>query len=143
MWDFGGQADQRLVHQLYMDNAALILLVFDAGKEDVLQGLREWGVALERAPSARGAIRFLVAARIDAGFQVYRTKLENFRKEKGFAKYFETSAKDGTGCRQLLADIWKLLPWQFMTTHSSPRIFHQIKLEVIRHRDSGRTLLTL
>jgi WD40 repeat protein len=28
LWDFGGQADQRLIHQLYLDKAALILMIF-------------------------------------------------------------------------------------------------------------------
>jgi GTPase SAR1 family protein len=34
LWDFGGQADQRLIHQLYMDETALAVLVFDGQKED-------------------------------------------------------------------------------------------------------------
>ena len=29
LWDFGGQADQRLIHQLYMEETALTVLVFD------------------------------------------------------------------------------------------------------------------
>ena len=36
LWDFGGQADQRLIHQLYMEKAALILLVFNADRDVVL-----------------------------------------------------------------------------------------------------------
>lgn len=48
LWDFGGQADQRLIHQLYMDRAALILLLFNADQEDVLPGLRDWQTALRR-----------------------------------------------------------------------------------------------
>jgi len=31
LWDFGGQADQRLIHQLYMDETALAVLVFAIG----------------------------------------------------------------------------------------------------------------
>jgi GTPase SAR1 family protein len=33
LWDFGGQADQRLIHQLYLDRTALVLLTFDSDKE--------------------------------------------------------------------------------------------------------------
>jgi WD40 repeat protein len=48
LWDFGGQADQRLIHQLYMDRSALILLLFNADQEDVFPGLRDWLTALGR-----------------------------------------------------------------------------------------------
>jgi GTPase SAR1 family protein len=39
LWDFGGQADQRLIHQLYMDETALAVLVFDGQKEDLFETL--------------------------------------------------------------------------------------------------------
>ena len=39
LWDFGGQADQRLVHQLYMDETALAVLVFEGQKEDLFETL--------------------------------------------------------------------------------------------------------
>lgn len=143
LWDFGGQADQRLVHQLFMDKAALILLLFDAGKEDVLQGLREWASALERSPSAKSAPRFLVAARTDAGFQASRAKVIEFSTVNSFAKFIETSAKEGTGCEELLEAIWKFIPWNTMSTHSSPRVFQRVKSEILRLRDSGKSLITI
>jgi WD40 repeat protein len=42
LWDFGGQADQRLIHQLYLDRTAAVLLLFDGDKDTVMPGLREW-----------------------------------------------------------------------------------------------------
>ena len=42
LWDFGGQADQRLIHQLYMDETALAVLVFDGQKEDLFETLGQW-----------------------------------------------------------------------------------------------------
>jgi hypothetical protein len=33
LWDFGGQADQRLIHQLYMDQTQVAALVFDPQKD--------------------------------------------------------------------------------------------------------------
>jgi WD40 repeat protein len=38
LWDFGGQADYRLVHQLFMDDTALAALVFDPQSEDHSKG---------------------------------------------------------------------------------------------------------
>lgn len=91
LWDFGGQADQRLVHQLFMDNAALILLLFDADREDIIPGLREWQTALRRCID-HDTGQFLVAGRIDTGFRASRKKLKDFARENGF-DYYETSAK--------------------------------------------------
>jgi small GTP-binding protein len=140
LWDFGGQADQRLVHQLYMDRAALILLLFDADKEDVLPGLREWQMALRRCVPATTPL-LLVAGRIDTGFKASRGKLQKFAEEQGF-RYFETSAKDGTSCQTLSQEIKRSIPWEQMEKRTSPRIFKLIKDEILKLRDAGGALYT-
>jgi small GTP-binding protein len=140
LWDFGGQADQRLVHQLYMDHAALILLLFNADKDDVLPGLREWQSALRRSVSANTPL-LLVAGRVDAGFRASRGKLQSFANEQGFG-YFETSAKEGTGCCELTEAIKGSIPWEQMERRTSPRIFKLIKDAILRLRDEGQVLHT-
>jgi small GTP-binding protein len=140
LWDFGGQADQRLVHQLYLDRAALILLLFDADKEDALPGLRDWQMALRRCVPATTPL-LLVAGRIDAGFRASRAKLQQFAQEQGF-RYFETSAKDGTGCQSLAQAINEGIPWEQMEKRTSPRIFKLIKDEILKLRDAGGALYT-
>jgi len=140
LWDFGGQADQRLVHQLYMDRAALILLLFDADKDDVLPGLRDWQMALRRCVPATTPL-LLVAGRVDTGFRASRAKLQQFAQEQGF-RYFETSAKDGTGCEGLAQAINEGIPWEQMEKRTSPRIFKLIKDEILKLRDEGGALYT-
>ncbi|MCW3052176.1 MAG: WD-repeat protein [Chthonomonadales bacterium] len=140
LWDFGGQADQRLIHQLYMDRTALILLLFDADKENVLPGLRDWQTALRRSiPS--NTPQLLVAGRIDAGFKASRAKLQGFADENGF-RYFETSAKEGQGCEELRQAIMETIAWGNLERRTSPRIFKRIKDEVLKLRDEGQVLLT-
>ena len=140
LWDFGGQADQRLIHQLYMDRAALILLLFDADKEDVLPGLREWQTALRRCVDP-DTPQLLVAGRTDAGFKASRAKLQNFAKENHFG-YFETSAKEGTGCDELSRSIKNGIQWGQMEKRTSPRIFKLIKDQILKLRDEGQVLHT-
>ena len=118
LWDFGGQADQRLIHQLYMDRAALVLLLFDADREDVLSGLREWQLALRRSVPPKTPY-LLVAGRIDAGFRASKAKLRNFALEHGFG-YFETSALEGWGCEELIIAIMKAIPWETMERRHPP-----------------------
>jgi small GTP-binding protein len=138
LWDFGGQADQRLVHQLYMDRAALILLLFDADKEDVLPGMREWQTALRRCVSPQTPL-FLVAGRVDAGFKASRARIQSFAQEQGLS-YFETSAKEGTNCESLSRAITERIPWDRMEKRTSPRIFKLIKDEILKLRDEGEVL---
>ncbi|NJL71192.1 MAG: GTP-binding protein [Candidatus Competibacteraceae bacterium] len=126
LWDFGGQADQRLVHQLYMDRSALILLLFNADQDDVLSGLRDWHTALRRSVSET-IPKLLVAGRIDTGFKASRAKLKTFANVHGFT-YHETSAKTGEGCNQLRTDIITRIPWEQMEKRTTPRIFKLIKM---------------
>jgi WD40 repeat protein len=141
LWDFGGQADQRLVHQLYMDHTAMVLLLFDADREeDVLPGLREWQTALRRSVPPNTP-QFLVAGRTDAGFKVSRAKLQSFALEHGFG-YYETSAKESWGCPELIRAIVKTIPWATVERRTSPRMFKHIKDEILKLRDAGQILYT-
>jgi small GTP-binding protein len=140
LWDFGGQADQRLVHQLYMDRTAMILLLFDADREDVLPGLRDWQTALRRCVP-ESTPRLLIAGRIDTGFRASREKLKRFADEQAFT-YFETSALDGTGCDDLVKAITESIPWEQMEQRTSPRIFKLIKDHILKLRDKGQVLHT-
>ncbi|HWX43185.1 MAG TPA: ADP-ribosylation factor-like protein, partial [Blastocatellia bacterium] len=82
LWDFGGQADQRLIHQLYMDETALAVLVFDGQKEDLFETLGQWDRDLTRA-SRQAFSKLLVAGRVDTGgLRVSRTQLEAFKNER-------------------------------------------------------------
>jgi small GTP-binding protein len=108
LWDFGGQADQRLIHQLFLDRAALVLLLFNAERDEVIEGLRDWQTALRRSLDEPPP-QLLVAARVDAGFGANRTLLQRFAAENG-SRFLETSARDGSGCPELIAAIAETIP---------------------------------
>lgn len=140
LWDFGGQADQRLIHQLYMDNAALILLVFDADQELVLPGLREWQQALSRCvPEATRT--FLVAGRTDVGFRFDHKKVRAFAKDHGY-EYFETSASNGRGCPKLRKAVQTGIPWTKLVKRTSPAVWKLLNNEILKLRDEGHVLFT-
>jgi GTPase SAR1 family protein len=42
LWDFAGQADYRLIHQLFMDETSLAILVFNPQSENPFEGLSQW-----------------------------------------------------------------------------------------------------
>src|SRR5579872_945815 len=141
LWDFGGQADQRLIHQLYMEDTALAVLVFDGQKEDLFETLGQWDRDLTRA-SGRIFTKLLVAGRVDAGgLRVSRTQVNKFAQERGYTHFLETSAKFNIGCQELRNAILTGISWRDIPWRSSPRLFKRLKEEILRLKDEDRVLM--
>jgi small GTP-binding protein len=141
LWDFGGQADQRLVHQLYTDDTALAVLVFDGQKENVFEALSQWDRDLSRV-SHRSVAKLLVAGRVDAGgVRVSRGQIDAFTQEHNYTGFIETSAKLNSGCDELRQKIFKTIQWEQIPWRSAPLLFKRLKEEIIRLKDDGRILM--
>jgi small GTP-binding protein len=141
LWDFGGQADQRLIHQLYMEDTALAVLVFDGQKQDLFETLGQWDRDLARA-TRKPFSKVLAAGRVDAGgVRVSRNQMETFIKERGFNCFLETSAKTNLGCEELKEAILKGIRWADIPWRSSPVLFKRLKEEIISFKDEGRVLM--
>jgi hypothetical protein len=143
LWDFGGQADQRLIHQLYMDETALAVLVFDGQKEDLFETLGQWDRDLTRA-SRNSFTKLLAAGRVDAGgLHVSRSQVETFARERGYTQFLETSAKANICCEELKQAIIDGIQWENIPWRSSPLLFKRLKDEIVRLKDEGRVLMRL
>ena len=143
MWDFAGQADYRLIHQLFMDEAAVAVLVFNPQGENPFEGLGQWDRDLERA-ARRDYSRLLVAGRCDrGGLTVSRESIEEFVRNRGYDQYLQTSAKTGDGCEALREVIEQSIDWDSIPWTASPKIFKLLKEEIIRLGDEGFTLLRM
>ena len=142
LWDFGGQADQRLIHQLYLDRTAAVLLIFDGDKDSVLPGLHEWQQAIARCvPSASPVL--LLAGRTDVGLRFDRGRVEEFARENHYL-FFETSAETNRGIPEMRRALLNAIPWGSIEKYESPALFKRLKDEILRIRDEGSiTLATL
>lgn len=141
LWDFGGQADQRLIHQLYMDETSLVVLIFDGQKSDVFDSMVQWDNDLRRSAQNDYA-KLLVAGRVDASpVRVAARDLEAFCKDHGYQRYIETSALTGYGCDELREAIVQGIHWDRIPWRSSPRLFKLLKEEVVQLKDDGRILM--
>ena len=141
LWDFGGQADQRLIHQLYMDETALAVLVFDGQKEHLFETLGQWDRDLTRA--SRGTFaKVLVAGRVDTGgLRVPRSEVVKFAAERGYLGFLETSAKHDLGCEELKQAILAGIAWDDLPCRTTRLLFKRLKEEIIRLKDEGRVLM--
>lgn len=141
LWDFGGQADQRLIHQLYMDETSLAVLVFDGQKEDLFDTLGQWDRDLTRA-SRKDFTKLLVVGRVDAGgLRIGRAEVEKFAAERKFKGFFETSAKTNLGCDDLKEAILTGINWNDIPCRTTEVVFKKLKEEIIRLKDEGRVLM--
>ena len=143
LWDFAGQSDYRLIHQLFMDETSLAVLVFNPQHENPFEGLGQWDRDLQKA-SRRPFNKLLVAGRCDRGGMVVSQKtLDDFKDAREFAKYLETSALTGDGCHDLRQAIIEHINWNDIPHRTSPRIFKLLKEEIIKLKDEGKILLRL
>ena len=111
LWDFAGQPDYRLIHQLYMDETALALLIFDPQDDNPFEEIGYWDRAL--AATRFEVVKLLVAARCDrGGITISKKRFTQFTKKFGFADFLSTGAKTGEGCAELKAAIARRIPWE-------------------------------
>src|SRR5262249_41575528 len=136
--------DQRLIHQLYMEDTALAVLVFDGQKPDLFESLGQWDRDLARA-SRKPFAKLLAAGRVDSGGlrEVSRAEMEKFARARGFLNLFETSAKEDAGCQELRQAILHGIRWDEIPCRTTKVIFRRLKEEIVRLKDEGRVLMRL
>jgi WD40 repeat protein/GTPase SAR1 family protein len=143
LWDLAGQEDYRLIHQLFLDETALALLLFNPQHDDPFAEIGVWLKVLHAVTPkdrTREVEKLLVAARIDVGnVKVSRQKIDRFMEQHGIAAYLPTSARRGDNCsdaqsggpsplKRLIAEhvSWSSLPWT-----STPRLLADLKNAVV------------
>lgn len=149
LWDLAGQEDYRLIHQLFLDETALALLLINPQKDDPFAEAGDWLKALKAAygnsDTTREVTRLLIFSQVDVGgMKLGNAKIERFCEQYGFSDWLPTSAKSGENCsdtenkgqpsrlKQLIASAipWDRLPWT-----STPRLLSELKKAVVTMRD--------
>jgi GTPase SAR1 family protein len=147
VWDLAGQPGYRIVHQLHLGGAALALIVFDSKNETApLLGVRHWARAVRHAhPLAKGGLpTFLVAARIDrGGTAVSHERVLQVMADFALDKYFETSAREGTGTDRLRSAILAAIDWELTPRIRSTALFAETKQFVVGQKSPDRLLVPL
>jgi GTPase SAR1 family protein len=149
LWDLAGQEDYRLIHQLFLDETALALLLVNPQRDDPFAEAGDWLKALKTAAGNRESqhdtARLLIFSQTDVGgMKLGNAKIERFREQYGFTDWLDTSAKTGQNCsdqenggepsklKQLIAESipWNKLPWT-----STPRLLAELKDAMMAMRD--------
>jgi class 3 adenylate cyclase len=142
LWDFAGQDEYRLVHQLFLNETDVALLLYDPTKSnDTFEGVEYWEKALGNAVS-NDVQKILVAARVDVGgVRLTAGDIEAQLTEHGYLAHFATSAETGDECDELRAAIMAAIPWDKLPRTSSPEVFKRIKDFLAAVRQGERVLV--
>ena len=145
LWDFGGQDEYQLVHQLFLHDTTLALVLIDPTRGRVaMDEARDWNKRLEKHLAGRQAVKLLVGAKQDrASRLVHRTALDALQTECGFAGYLETSAKTGRNIPDFREAIANALDWDSLAKTSRPELFQKIRDEIEERRGGGEVVLPL
>lgn len=143
LWDFAGQTDYQLIHHLFMEEASVIVLVFNPQSENPLERISYWSNQVGRA-ARKSCSKLLVAGRCDrGGLVISRNTIAEFCRAHGFEQYIETSARTGHNCALLRQVIIDSIEWNEVPPTISPALFRFLKDEIIKIRDKGKTLITI
>ncbi|HXH93117.1 MAG TPA: TIR domain-containing protein [Thermoanaerobaculia bacterium] len=143
LWDFAGQPDYRLVHALFVDNADLALVLFDASDlRDPLHGVGFWLKQLQTAQSTCPII--LVAAQSDRGAcSLTPEELEAFCRKHGIVGPITTSAASGLGIEELVERMKVLIPWEEKPATVTTTTFKRIKDYILGLKEEKKDKQTI
>ena len=141
LWDFAGQPDYRLIHQLYMEQISLAMIVIDPQKENPLEPLVHWENALVKAASVNTR-KILVAGRCDrGGISLSKAKLEDYCSTQQYIAFYATEAKTGSGCEVLKNAISESIPWNDLSWTTTTLVFKKLKDAIIQLKKKAHVLM--
>jgi small GTP-binding protein len=144
LWDLGGQEEYRLVHQLFLHDTTLALVLFDPVQgRAAFEAVEAWNSRFEKQLHGRSVVKLLVGTKQDTDTPVDRLGVEALVRRCGFAGYYPTSARNGRGIPELEAAIARALDWTSLATTSRPELFQQIQDEIEAHRKKGAVVLPM
>ncbi|HEX8825794.1 MAG TPA: metallophosphoesterase [Archangium sp.] len=145
LWDMGGQSEYRLVHQLFLRDSTVALMVMEPGRgQSALDELEGWNQRFLAQTSARPVQKLLVGTKLDDEHAPENLPaLRNLVEQGKYTAYLPTSAKTGRGISELKHQLARTIDWENIERVSRPRLFQRIRQHLQRLRQAGRVVLLL
>lgn len=144
LWDMGGQSEYQLVHQLFLRDSTVALMVMEPGRgERALEEVEGWNQRLLAQSGGRNIRKLLVGSKLDSALSPEnRPAIEDLVKRLGFEGYVSTSAKTGQGIPELKAALAQAIDWNSIERISRPELFQRLRQHIQWLRESKRVVLT-
>jgi len=145
LWDMGGQDEYRLIHQMFLHDTTVALILFDPTRgKSAFDDVESWNTRLEKQLKGRRAIKLLVGTKLDEpSVVVNKSAIERLLKECNFIGYFPTSAKRAMGIQALGEAIDQAIDWQQLAKVSRPEVFRKVHDEIDRAREEGQAVISI
>jgi small GTP-binding protein len=132
LWDMGGQREYQLIHQIFLRDTTLALVLFDPTRRDVAyQEVQAWAKRLEKHIRGSSGRRILVGTKLDHDLGLVDINRVNSLCEiLHFSHYVPTSAKFGTGIDVLAKSIAKNVDWNRIGRTTRPELFQVLRDEI-------------
>jgi len=144
LWDLGGQKEYQLIHQLFLGDTTVALILFDPLQGDAaLDQVEAWDKRLAKQTHGQAPKKLLVATKVDDGGQLARHLVEQIRARVSFVDCFPTSAQEGQGIDKLRAAIAAAIDWKSVSKVHRPELFQRTRDEIERRRERGEVVVPL
>lgn len=133
LWDMAGQENYRLVHQLYLKDVAVALLVFNGFMQEPFKAVKYWNRALKKMHRTERTakietVKYLVEARVDQGTSNFSDDfVHDICEEEELDLYFRTSALSNAGIDELREVIRNSINWDLLPEVVSTQFFEIIR----------------
>jgi GTPase SAR1 family protein len=143
LWDLGGQDEYRLIHQLFLHDTTLALILLDPTRGSrAFEDVKEWNLRLEKQLRGRMAIKLLVGTKLDEETTLIdQAGLDNLKDACGCLDYLPTSAKVPRGIDTLRAAIAQAINWSELSQTTRPLLFQRIRDIVDARQHNGEIVL--
>lgn len=143
IWDLGGQSEYRLVHQLFLHDTTMALMLLDPTRGAAeFEDVREWNLRLEKQLGGRSAVKLLVGSKLDDEKAVVDlAALDELKDECDCIGYFPTSAKIPRGIDELCAAIAGHIDWDGLSQTTTPKTWQRVR-DAIGARQHTRCCFT-
>lgn len=144
-WDLGGQEEYRLIHQLFLHDTTIALILFDPKRgETAFKEVEEWNMRLQRRIGERKTSKILVGSKCDTESSLININAVNALKGScGFSDYLDVSAKNSRNISRLKEMIAESIDWNALSHTSRPELFQKILDEIDNQRKSGKVVIEL
>ncbi|MCU0685673.1 MAG: metallophosphoesterase, partial [Polyangiaceae bacterium] len=144
LWDMGGQSEYRLIHQLFLRDTAVALMLLEPRRgEAALDEIDGWNTRLQaQLGDGRPARKLLVGTKLDdASAPIDQPAIAALTSRLGFEAYLSTSAREGRGIDALKQALWSAVDWAALGQTSRPELFQSLRREIELLRRARRVVL--
>jgi GTPase SAR1 family protein len=143
LWDLGGQEEYRLIHQLFLHDTTVALILIDPTRgATAFKEVETWSKYLEKQLQGQAPAKLLIGAKLDSPSDMIDVPgLNRLRDSCKFTGYYETSARTGRGVADLCAAVAIAIDWDALGKTSRPELFQRIRDHISLRRKRGDVIL--